>query len=214
MSCQSTKHRQSRTKAGEMQPAWFQEKFHPGCTAWLDPEGRDRGSSSWGAQGLGRTPAQGKHFEQTPQLWPPPLISTSGKLQRDWGRKGRWPHGLTLQLDSHWDPKRPSLIIPRAGDHRAPCGALCWETAHSCSLCSQSTRRVLDGVLNTMWVNSSPNTPVTVSLNSREKRQREVTQLSSGGVQVWREGNDNSLQYSHLERPMDRGAWRATVRQD
>ena len=25
------------------------------------------------------------------------------------------------------------------------------------------------------------------------------------------EGNDNSLQYSFLENPMDRGAWRATV---
>ena len=25
------------------------------------------------------------------------------------------------------------------------------------------------------------------------------------------EGNDNSLQYSCLENPMDRGAWRATV---
>ena len=28
---------------------------------------------------------------------------------------------------------------------------------------------------------------------------------SSGG------GHDNPLQYSHLENPMDRGAWRATV---
>ena len=26
------------------------------------------------------------------------------------------------------------------------------------------------------------------------------------------EGNDNPLQYSCLENPMDRGAWRATVR--
>ena len=26
------------------------------------------------------------------------------------------------------------------------------------------------------------------------------------------EGKDNSLQYSHLENPMDRGAWQATVR--
>ena len=25
------------------------------------------------------------------------------------------------------------------------------------------------------------------------------------------EGNDNPLQYSHLENPMDRGAWQATV---
>ena len=25
------------------------------------------------------------------------------------------------------------------------------------------------------------------------------------------EGNGNGLQYSHLENPMDRGAWRATV---
>ena len=25
------------------------------------------------------------------------------------------------------------------------------------------------------------------------------------------EGNDNSLQYSHMESPMDRGAWQATV---
>ena len=24
-------------------------------------------------------------------------------------------------------------------------------------------------------------------------------------------GNDNPLQYSHLENPMDRGAWRVTV---
>ena len=42
------KHRQSQTKAGEIQPAWFQEKFHPDCTAWLDPEGRDGGNSSRG----------------------------------------------------------------------------------------------------------------------------------------------------------------------
>ena len=53
MSCQSMKRRQSRTKEGEMQPAWFQEKFRPGCTAWLDPEGRDRGGSSRGS-GSGR----------------------------------------------------------------------------------------------------------------------------------------------------------------
>ena len=26
-------------------------------------------------------------------------------------------------------------------------------------------------------------------------------------------GNGNPLQYSHLENPMDRGAWRATVQQ-
>ena len=25
------------------------------------------------------------------------------------------------------------------------------------------------------------------------------------------EGNDNALQYSYLENPMDKGAWRATV---
>ena len=49
MSCQSMKCRQSRTKEGEMQPAWFQDKFRPGCTAWLDPEGRDRVGSSRGS---------------------------------------------------------------------------------------------------------------------------------------------------------------------
>ena len=27
-------------------------------------------------------------------------------------------------------------------------------------------------------------------------------------------GHGNRLQYSHLERPMDRGAWRATVHRD
>ena len=47
------KRGQSQTKEGEMQPAWFQEKFRPGCTAWLDPEGRD-GEAAAGAQGLGR----------------------------------------------------------------------------------------------------------------------------------------------------------------
>ena len=80
-----------------------QGRQQPGLRVW---EGREPPSPS---------PAQGKHFEQTPQLWPPPLISTSEKLQRDWGRKGRWLHSLILQLDSHRDPKRPSLIIPWAG---------------------------------------------------------------------------------------------------
>ena len=44
---------------------------------------------------------------------------------------------------------------------------------------------------------------MTVLLNRREKGQREVTQLFSGGVGVWREGNGNSLQYSHLGKPMN-----------
>ena len=37
-----------------------------------------------------------------------------------------------------------------------------------------------------------------------------------GSIPGWgrssREGNDNPLQYSCLENPMDRGAWRATAR--
>ena len=32
-----------------------------------------------------------------------------------------------------------------------------------------------------------------------------------GSVPGWGEGNDNPCQYSHLENPMDRGAWWATV---
>lgn len=60
--------------------------------AWLDPEGRDRVGQQLGP-GSGKLgspspfPAQGKHFEQTPQLWPPPLISTSEKLPRGTGKK-------------------------------------------------------------------------------------------------------------------------------
>ena len=67
------------------------------------------------------------------------------------------------------------------------------------------------GVLNTMWIDSTPNSPMTVLLNRREKGQRDVTQLFSGGVEVWREGNGSSLQYSHLGKPVDKGAWQATV---
>ena len=35
--------------------------------------------------------------------------------------------------------------------------------------------------------------------------------LIPGSGRSHREGNDNPLQYSCLENPMDRGAWRATV---
>ena len=37
------------------------------------------------------------------------------------------------------------------------------------------------------------------------------TGMIPGSVICPREGNDNLLQYSCLENPMDRGAWRATV---
>ena len=35
--------------------------------------------------------------------------------------------------------------------------------------------------------------------------------LIPGSVRSPGEGNDNPLQYSCLEKPMDRGTWRATV---
>ena len=37
------------------------------------------------------------------------------------------------------------------------------------------------------------------------------TGLIPGSGRSPREGNGNPLQYSHLENPMDRGAWQATV---
>ena len=143
MSCQSMKRRQSRTKEGEIQPAWFHEKFRPGCTAWLDPEGRDRGGSSRGS-GSGKaesplppSPAQGKHFEQTPQLWPPPLISTSGKLQRDWGRKGRWLHGLIAP----WSDTSAGLSL--GSQTPLPYYSLGWMNSTVCAVAVHCAGRLL-----------------------------------------------------------------------
>ena len=186
--------------------------------------GEGRGGSSRGS-GSGKagsplppSPAQGKHFEQTPQLWPPPLISTSGKLQRDWGRKGRWLHGLIAP----WSDTSAGLSL--GSQTPLPYYSLGWMKSTVCAVAVHCAGRLLTaarcakhqpcgvgGVLNTMWINSTPNTPMTVPLNRREKGQREVTQLFSGGVEVWREGNGSSLQYSHLGKPVDKGAWRATV---
>ena len=47
-------------------------------------------------------------------------------------------------------------------------------------------------------------------------RQQESTSNAGDSFDPWvrkipGEGNGNSLQYSCLENPMDRGAWRATV---
>ena len=39
----------------------------------------------------------------------------------------------------------------------------------------------------------------------------EETGLIPGSGRSLREGNDNSLQYSCLGNPLDRGAWQATV---
>ena len=45
------------------------------------------------------------------------------------------------------------------------------------------------------------------------KRDKEGHYIMiKGSIQEYiGEGNGNSLQYSYLENPMDRGAWRATV---
>ena len=50
---------------------------------------------------------------------------------------------------------------------------------------------------------------------SSDGKQSACNAGDSGSIPGWGrspgEGNGNPLQYSYLENPMDRGAWRATV---
>ena len=53
-------------------------------------------------------------------------------------------------------------------------------------------------------------TSTSASLQNLPEMQ-ETTGSISGLERSSGEGNGNPLQYSHLENPMDRGAWQATV---
>ena len=54
-------------------------------------------------------------------------------------------------------------------------------------------------------------TMLCASLDWRDVRGRMDTCISRAESAAQLEGNGNPLQYSCLESPMDRGAWRATV---
>ena len=48
-------------------------------------------------------------------------------------------------------------------------------------------------------------------LFSLKKKGNSDIFYNTMNIQILGEGNGNPLQYSRLENPMDRGAWRATV---
>ena len=52
---------------------------------------------------------------------------------------------------------------------------------------------------------------LVVKKPSANAGDRKTTGLTPGPRRSPGEGNDNPLQYSYLENPIDRGAWRATI---
>ena len=66
------------------------------------------------------------------------------------------------------------------------------------------------GVLVCFWLTDSGDSQVTQTLKNLPAMQ-ETWVRSLGWEDSPGGGNGNPLQYSCLENPMDRGAWRATV---
>ena len=112
----------------------------------------------------------------------------------------RWVRRLTLlHLNLNLAPRISlvgfSTLLVRQWRKTHIYGALCWELSHRYSW-SLITLRTLKASLVAQMVKNLPAMQETW-IQSREDSPRE--------------GNGYPLQYSCLENPMDRGAWRATV---
>ena len=65
----------------------------------------------------------------------------------------------------------------------------------------------IQGIQHNNWISLVPQLEFVCNAEDRDRRPGLIPGLGRSPG----EGNGNPLQYSHLENPMDRGAWWATV---
>ena len=152
-----------------------------------------KGNQSWVC--IGRTDAEA----EAPILWPPELknwlIGKDPNAGKDWRQEKKrstedemvgWHH----QLDGH-----EFELAPGVGDRQG-----------SLACCSPWDCKELDMTEQLNWTEAS----MAHMLKNLPAMQQDPDSIPGSGRSPG-DGNGNLLQYSCLENPMDRGAWRATV---